>query len=373
MVDIQYIREHPEEMKQNIINRQMDPAIFDVDALLRLDSDRRELVHQVDLLRADRNELSSKITGPSDQELITKATKIKEQIQKLEEELQATDANYNELLWKMPNRLHPDIVIGKDEDENQVLREWGEIPAFDFEIKDHLELGEALDIIDMQTAASVSGARFAYIKNEAALLQFALVHFIISSVTNPEIVRKIADSVGNKYSTPFSPIVPPVLMRPDVMDRMGRLYPIEDRFLLEKDDLVLVGSAEHTLGPLHMDQTVDSENLPFRYIGYSTAFRQEAGSYGKDTRGILRVHQFDKLEFETFSLPEDGATEQNLLIAFQEYFLQQLEIPYQVIDICSGDTGKPDYRQVDINSWIPSQNTYRETHTSDYMTDYQAR
>jgi len=163
------------------------------------------------------------------------------------------------------------------------------------------------------------------------------------------------------------------MMRPSVMKKMDRLDPVEERYLIKDNDLVLVGSAEHTLGPLHMDEMLNEEDLPIRYIGYSTAFRSEAGSYGKDVRGILRAHQFDKLEMETYVPVEYGEVEQKFIVAIQEYLIQKLGIPYQLIQICTGDTGKPDYNQFDIESWIPSQGKYRETHTSDYMTDFQSR
>jgi len=172
---------------------------------------------------------------------------------------------------------------------------------------------------------------------------------------------------------PFTAVVPPVFMRPQVMNRMARLDPIEDRFFFEKDDLILIGSAEHTLGPLHMDETVKEEALPIRYVGYSTAFRREAGSYGKDTKGILRQHQFDKIEMESFTLPEDGLAEQELMVGVQEYLLQQLGLPYQVVLVCTGDMGFPDQRQIDIETWMPGQNTYRETHSADYVGGFQAR
>lgn len=373
MIDIQQLREKTDEYKENLAYRQMEELVDEVDELLELDKKRRELIQEVEGLRAKRNELSDKITGPDDQKLIKQASKVKEEIQQLEPQLEKVEEEYHELLWKMPNWLHPDVPIGKDEDDNQVIDKWGQPTRFDFEPKEHVCLGKELDLIDIETAAEVSGARFNYLKNEAVLLQFGLVQFVLREVTNREVVSKIAASVNHPFDDTFIPVVPPVLVRPEVMHRMGRLHPIEDRFVLENDNLVLVGSAEHTLGPLHMDETLERDELPLRYLGYSTAFRQEAGSYGKDTRGILRVHQFDKLEFETFVPPEYGKIEQDFLIAFQEHFMQKLEIPYQRVAICTGDMGGPDYRQVDLEAWIPGQDKYRETHTADYMTDYQAR
>ena len=194
------------------------------------------------------------------------------------------------------------------------------------------------------------------------------------TLTNPATLQKIITDAGLTVSNkPFVPVVPPVFIRPEVMQRMGRLEPREERYHIVSDDLFLVGSAEHTLGPMHMEQTFEEKDLPVRYIGYSTAFRREAGSYGKDTRGIIRVHQFDKLEMETFSLPENSTEEQNFIVAIQEYLVQLLKIPYRVVQICTGDMGKPDSRQMDIEMWMPGENAYRETHTSDLMTDFQSR
>jgi seryl-tRNA synthetase len=187
-------------------------------------------------------------------------------------------------------------------------------------------------------------------------------------------LREIADGVKKGYNAKaFVPVVPPVMIRPEVYERMDRLEPKEERYHIPSDDLYLIGSAEHTLGPLHMDETLAEKDLPIRYIGFSTSFRREAGSYGKDTRGILRVHQFDKLEMESFTVAEDSTTEQDFIVAVQEYLVRSLELPYQVVAICTGDMGKPDARQLDIETWMPGQNRYRETHTSDLMTDYQAR
>jgi len=193
---------------------------------------------------------------------------------------------------------------------------------------------------------------------------------------NEKVLKKIANSVERGYSPkPFIPVFPPVLIRPEVFTKMARLSHADkdERYYLEKDDLYLIGSAEHTLGAMHMDETLREECLPLRYIGFSTSFRREAGSYGKDTRGIIRVHQFDKLEMESFTLAENSLKEQNFIVAIQEYLMQQLGLSYQVIMICAGDMGGPDARQIDINAWMPGEGRYRETHTSDMMTDYQTR
>jgi seryl-tRNA synthetase len=206
------------------------------------------------------------------------------------------------------------------------------------------------------------------------MLEFALVQFAFSVLTDEKILKKIIKKVGlDVPSTPFVPVIPPVFIRPEVFQKMGRLEPKDERYYIPKDDLYLIGSAEHTLGSMHMDEVFNVEALPIRYIGFSAAFRREAGAASKDMKGILRVHQFDKLEMESFTRPEDSLKEQDFFVAIEEYFMQELELPYRVVAICTGDMGAPDYRQIDIETWLPGQNKYRETHTSDLMTDYQSR
>lgn len=367
MLDINYIRENKDLVAQAAKNKNRP---VDLDALLAIDEECSRLITQIQDIRQRRNVLAKQGNSPENQ---TAGKQIKEELRILEQQLAESQEKYTELLLAVPNVTHPDMPIGKDDSENVVLRRNGTIREFNFKVKDHVELGEALDMIDIKSATEVSGPRFYYLKNQAVLLQMALIQFVFNTLTNASIVEEIAKSVGNPNIKPFVPMIPPVLMKKDVMKKMDRLDPIDDRFYLEKDEMILVGSAEHTMGPYYMNQTLDEKELPIRFVGYSTAFRREAGSYGKDTRGILRVHQFDKLEMETFSTPDQGQDEQDLLVGVQEYMLQQLEIPYEVMEVCTGDTGKPDYRQIDINCWIPSQNTYRETHSADYMTDYQSR
>jgi seryl-tRNA synthetase len=231
-----------------------------------------------------------------------------------------------------------------------------------------------LGVIDTEKAAEVTGARFAYLKGDLVLMQFALVQYTFSILTDKNVLKEIANKVSlNISDNIFKPVVPPALVSMKVMGKMARLEPMDDRYCFPDDQLCLVGSAEHTLGPLHMDETISADNLPLRYIGYSTAFRREAGTYGKDTKGILRLHQFDKLEMESFSLAKDGQAEQDLFVAIQEYLVSSLGLPYQVVLKCTGDMGGPDARAVDIETWLPGEDTYRETHTADYMTDYQSR
>ena len=358
MVDIEYVRQHPEEMRQNLLDRGMDPSLLD--KVLKLDSQRRLLLQQVEELRRRRNQSS-----PDQAE---EGRKIKKELKEIEPQLKETEERYRDAIYKLPNFTASDVPVGKDESENVVIRTWGEPKKFSFSPKDHVELGEILGVINTKKAAEVSGPRFGYLKGGAALLEFALIQYAMKILTS--------DSILKGYNPkPFIPVIPPQMIKPEVFVKMARLSPEteEERYYLPKDDVYLIGSAEHTLGALHMDETISEKDLPIRYVGFSTSFRREAGSYGQDTKGILRVHQFDKIEMESFTLPEDSLKEQEFFVALQEHFMQGLDLPYQVVQICTGDLGLPDYRQIDINCWLPGQGKYRETHTSDLMTDYQAR
>ncbi len=365
MLDINYIRENTEKVKKTTSSKQMDSLL--VDEVLKLDLKRRALLKETEELRAERN-IASKNKD------IEKGKDIKVRLQRLEDEYREIDKKYKEVLWQIPNVVSEDTFFGKDETENKIVRKWGTPRKFSFEPKDHLSLGVNLGIIDTEKASKVSGSRFGYLKGDLALMQFALIQFGLSVLTDEKILKEIAGSIDKDYSSKtFIPVVPPVFIKPDVFEKMARLNPKEERYYIPTDDIFLIGSAEHTLGPMHMDETLNENDLPIRYVGYSTSFRREAGSYGKDTRGILRVHQFDKLEIESFTTKENSIKEQDFIIAIQEYLMQKLEIPYQVVSICTGDMGNPDYRQTDIESWMPGEGKYRETHTSDLMTDYQAR
>lgn len=368
MLDIKFIRDNPEKVEEGLQKRGVK---FDLDELLRIDEKRRSKIREVDDLRAEQNKLSEEVAVSSEnrEAKVRQSKEIKQRLGSLEFEMKTLEEQFLDLMQKLPNLPGDDVPVGKDASENKVLREWGEIPEFDFEPKDHVALGEALDVIDIGRASRVSGTRFSYLKREGALLEFALIQFALSILTSPKELKKIGGGPA------FIPVVPPQMIRPEIFKKMARLTEADkdERYYLPQDDLYLIGSAEHTLGPLHMDEVLEEKNLPLRYVGFSTSFRREAGSYGQDTRGILRVHQFDKLEMESFSTPEDSIKEQELFISIQEYLLQKLGIPYQVVMICTGDMGAPDARQIDIESWIPSQKRYRETHTADLMTDYQAR
>lgn len=375
MLDIQFIRDNKELVRENATKK---GRTVDIDALLKVDEERRELLGKVEELNSLKNDINDLIaqakTDKERAEIIAKGKEIKTSLEQVGPELQGKEEAYQELLKQVPNIASGDTPVGKDDSENVEIRTYGTIPEFSFPAESHDEIGKELGIFDSETAARVTGARFAYLKGDLVKLQFALIQFVIDTVTNSETLQEIADKNGlHVTAKPFSPVLPPVFIRPEVLDKMDRLEPKEDRYHVAEDDLYLTGSAEHTLGPIHMDEIIPESELPIRYIGYGTAFRREAGTYGKDTKGLIRMHQFDKLEMESFTTAEMGLDEQNFIVAIQEYLLQQLELPYQVMQVCTGDMGKPDARQIDINTWFPAQNTYRETHTSDYMTDYQSR
>lgn len=367
MLDIKLLRESPEEVKKGIAAKGVKPEI--VGEFLELDGRWRKLTAEVENLRREQKELE----GERD---IEAAKALKEKIKFGEKGLTEFEEKRMRIWMSMPNIPDSDVPVAADENGNKVIRTWGEPTKFDFPAKDHLELGEKLGIIDVEHASKVAGSRFNYLKGDAVFFEFALAKLAFDILTDEKILKKIAGKIEKGYSPkPFLPIVPPAMIRPDVLRKMARLDfgQEEERYYLPKDDLYLIGSAEHTLGPLHMDEVIPEDEFPIRYIGFSPSFRRESGSYGKDVRGILRVHQFDKFEIESFTLPEDSRKEQDFIVSIQEHLMQLLGLPYQVVAISTGDMGGPDARQFDIETWMPSEQRYRETHTSDLMTDYQSR
>jgi seryl-tRNA synthetase len=374
MLDIQFIRDNPEVVAEK--SRQKGYAV-DIQQLLGFDAERRTLQAEVEDLRRQRNELSEQTKGqkPSDEQ-IAQGRKLRQALGDLEHKLGSIEREFTELLKTVPNIPADDVPVGTSEDDNQVAKTVGEPPKFDFEPKSHWELAEARDWIDKERAAKVSGSRFAYIKGDLVRLQFAIIQFVLVKLSDEKLISQlIKDNSLNLPSKAFTPVLPPAMIKTEVFEAMDRLEPRDDRYQVGEtsDELWLQGSAEHTLGSMYKDEIIHEAQLPVRYIGYSSSFRREAGTYGKDTEGILRMHQFDKLEMEIFSTAETGLDEHRLLCAIQEHLVQQLGLPYQVIQKCTADIGKPNARGIDIDIWMPGQGKYRETHTADYMTDYQAR
>ena len=373
MLDITFIRENPDIVRDAIKNKNREG--IDLERVLVLAEDRKKAAQSISDINKKRNEAQAARDGEA-------GTRLKEELKDAEEKYQGIEKELVGLLVKIPNIPSADTPVGPDESGNKVIRQWGERRQFTFTPKAHWDIGKELGIIDSEKGVEVSGPRFVYIKGDLALLEWALMSFAIQVLTSRETLQKIIEDAHLSVSSkPFVPVIPPLMVKKQVQIRMARFLTPEDHYLFPEEDTMLIGSAEHTLGPIHMDEVLAEEQLPLRYFAVTPAFRREAGAAGKDTRGILRLHQFDKMEMESFTKPEEGLAEQDLLVAIQEYLMQQLKLPYQVIAVCTGDMGFPDQRQIDIEAWMPGQQLsnasalgcYRETHTSDYIGGFQAR
>jgi seryl-tRNA synthetase len=332
-----------------------------------VDERRRELNTRVDEGRAEQNKLGEQLKqaassgGTDDPEFVKlreASTALKEELKGLEPELEQLQARQDELLASIPNPPSPEAPDGSEESDAQVLREVGDRPAFDFEPLDHLELGERHRWIDMEAAAQTSGARFAYLLGDLVMLEMALVRFALQTLGTDG----------------FTPVSPPVMVRERALYGTG-FFPSERETIYEvpRDELFLTGTSEVALASLHADAILDAGELPLRYAGFSTCFRREAGAAGRDTRGIFRVHQFDKVEMYSFVEPSESGAEHERLLAQQERILGALEIPYRVVDIPVGDLGASATRKFDCEAWIPSQERFREVTSCSNTTDYQAR
>jgi seryl-tRNA synthetase len=360
MLDLKLVRDDPERVKAALAKR--GPGAADqVDRLLEADAERRRLVTEVEALRAEQKrrgrEVAKAARSEERQQVLAGLKELSDRLDAAEERLRAAGAALAEVQAGMPNLPDPATPAGGEEDSVE-LRRVGTPRDFDFPVRDHLELGELLGAIDTVRAAKVSGARFGYLVGPGALLEFALVRFAMDRLT----------------TAGFVPVVPPVLVRREAMFGTGFLPTDEQQiFRTADDDLYLAGTSEVPLVSYHSDELLDPATLPLRYAGFSTCFRREAGSYGKDTRGIFRVHQFDKVEMVSFVLPEESAREHELLLAREEEILQALELPYRVVDIAAGDLGGSAARKFDCEAWIPSQGTWRELTSTSNCTDYQAR
>ncbi len=373
MIDIKILRANPEIVKDAVKNKSV--KWVDVDVVIELDKQKTTLKQQLDDLRSKRNELASqaKAWKPTP-EMIEEWKKIKEEVQNLEKKYEEVEAEFLTLFKKIPNLPTSDTPIWHSEEENQVVKKWWEAPKFDFPTKNHVEIAEKHDWIDKERAANVAWARFAYLKWDLVRIQFALISWVIDSLWDQEVIEKIIKENNLKVSSkPFTPILPPYMIKTAPYDAMDRLEPREDRYKIEWEDLWLQGSAEHVLGSMHANEIFEEKDMPIRYLGYATSFRWEAWTYWKDMEWIIRMHQFDKLEMESFSCAEESHEEHLLFSAIQEYLMQQLKVPYQKLQKCTFDIWKPNAKWSDIEAWFPWQNKYRETHTADYMTDYQSR
>jgi len=360
MLDLKAIRSDPERIKAALARR---GAAERVDQLLALDARRRELLPEVENAQAERKTLSKQIgerkqAGEDAGELMATVQGLKERVESAKEELEQVEAKLAELVPTLPNVPDPDAPEGMTEEDAVVIREVGERPRFDFEPRDHLEIGTELGLIEMEKAAELSGSRFAYLKGDLVLLELALVRFAI------DLVR------GEGHE----PVVPPVLVREEALEGTGMFPGDRDQiYEIPKDELFLTGTSEVALAGLHANEILDAAELPLRYCAFSTCFRREAGAAGRDTRGIFRVHQFDKVEMFSFVEPGASADEHERLLSIEERILGELEIPYRVVNIAVGDLGAPAAKKYDCEAWIPSQGRFRELTSCSNTTDYQAR
>ncbi len=360
MLDIRFVKENVEEVRSNIEARGVRDV--DLDRVLELNEERSAVIGEVEELRRERNENSQKMKGPMEGEerapLIERGKVIKEEIASIEERLSAVEEEYVTLLRKIPNMTHPDVPIGGEEDAREIER-IGEIPSFNFEIRDHLVLGEMHDLIDFESAASVTGSSFYYLKKEAALLELALVNYAMATIVRHG----------------YIPYLTPDLARPDILDSIGFNPRGEESqvYNIEGHDLCLIGTAEITLGGMLAGKTLRNAELPIRMGGFSHCFRTEAGAHGRESRGLYRVHQFSKVEMFAFSTPEQSEGVHEEMLAIEKEIYSGLNIPFRVVDIATGDLGAPAWRKYDIEAWMPSRETYGEVTSTSNCTDYQAR
>jgi len=360
MFDLKLLRENPELVKAGIRKKQRDPSL--VHRAVEIDRQRRERLQEVERLRADQNRASTEIArlsgGARDQQ-IAQMREVATRLKALEPDLKTLEEELDHILRGFPNLPHESVPPGKEEAENVPLRYWGTKPTFDFEPKDHLDLGTRLGILDMERAAKVAGSRFYYLRGAGVLLEQALMRFGLDVL----------------LAEKFSPVVPPFLVHPEIITGAwgGTELDVQQVYRIEAEELALIGTSEQPLAGMYKDETLEEKQLPLRLAGISWNFRREAGSYGRDIRGLYRVHQFDKLEMFSFTLPEASWDEHEYLVSLEERILQQLGLHHRVVILCGGETSTPAAKTYDVETWMPSRQGYGETQSCSNCTDFQAR
>ena len=360
MLDPKLLRDNPDKIRNMLEARAVK---FPLDELISLDKDRRELIVKTDEFRKKRNEVSLEIskkkkTGEDTSGLIDQMQTVSDNLKKLEDEQLKTEDKFAKLSLTLPNMLHESVPIGKDETANKEIKKWGNIPTFDFEIKDHIDLTQSLDLVDLERAAKVSGARFYYLKNQLVRLNQALLQFAL-------------DFLAEKN---YTPIQTPFLINRSAMEGAIIAQDFEEViYKIEGEDLYLIGTSEHAVASMHSDEIIDGKKLPLRYAGVSTCFRKEVGAHGRDQKGIFRVHQFEKVEQFVFTRPEDSWHEHERMLAIAEEFYQKIEIPYRIMLLSSGDLGKVSAKTYDLEAWMAGQKSYREIVSCSNCLDFQAR
>jgi len=363
MLDIKLIRENPKLVRNNLMKRGNPENLRMLDELIDFDRKWRQHLTELNELRHERRLITTKIAalkkkGKDAKKELSKAKRIDTEITALEKLVNECEQKVNYYLMRLPNLLHESVPTGKDENDNVQVRSWGEIPKFSFPVKDHINLGLSLDIMDVERAGKIAGARFFYLKRESVLLDMALMSFALE-----EMVKK-----------GYTPIEPPFLMRREPYEGVVALSDFEDvLYKIEKEDLYLIATSEHPMAAMFMNEVLKAEDLPLKLVGVSTNFRKEAGAHGKDTRGIFRTHQFNKIEQFIFCKPEDSWKMHEELIQNAEELVQKLGLPHRVVNDCTGDIGTVAAKKYDIEAWMPAQNAYREIISCSNCTDYQAR
>jgi seryl-tRNA synthetase len=363
MLDLAFVRDNLEAVRENCRNRNVHP---DLDRVVQLGEERRVLAQETQKLQQHQNDLARQIPKEKDaerkQSLIQEGRSLREKVGELEAKQKQIDLDLREVLRTIPNMAHPNAPVGTTAADNKVINRWGEPRKFDFTPKDHVALAESLDLVDFEAGASVAGQKFYFLKNEAVLLELALIQY----------------AIGLLASERFTPVITPDVARQEVVEGIGFIPrgPETQIYSIENTDLCLIATAEITLGGMHRDQILDERQLPIRYAGLSHCFRTEAGAPGRDTRGLYRVHQFTKVEMFSFCVPDQSEAIHQELLRLEERIFQGLGIPYQVIDTCTGDLGGPAYRKYDLEAWMPGRGDggeYGEVTSTSNCTDYQAR
>ena len=360
MLDIKFIKEHLEQVKKNITDRNM---VADADLVVKLYDEKTALQQKLDSLRQQRNENAAKMKGKLEQDvrnaLIAEGKKLKEDIATLEKDYEEAEKAFKVAMMDIPNMAHPDAPIGKEDKENLEVKKWGNIPQFNFQPKDHVELCEALDLVDFETATRVSGTKFYYLKNEAVILELALTRYVM------DIIMKEG----------FTPFITPDVAKEEVAAGIGFNPRGEESniYTVEGTGTCLVGTAEITLGGYFAGKTIDASKLPIKMAGLSHCFRREAGAAGQFSKGLYRVHQFSKVEMFIYCLPEKSDEMHQYIRSVEEKIFQGLDVPYRVVDTCTGDLGASAYRKYDLEAWMPGRGDYGEITSTSNCTDFQAR
>ncbi|MBU1088789.1 serine--tRNA ligase [Patescibacteria group bacterium] len=360
MLDKNFVNDNLDLIKKALKDRQIKLDLLgDFSAVFQ---QRKKLINQIDQLKYQQNQISKNIKNKPSEEQIQNGLSLKKQLKELTPQLKKIEKKLEQILEQIPNIPANDVPVGKDDSQNIVIKTWGKKPDFDFKPLDHVQLGEKLDIIDIKRASKVSGSRFGYFKNQAAVLEMSLMFYVFKKLTQKG----------------FISMIPPAMIKASSEWKMG--YTDTNNlnnayYHLSSDDLVFISSSEHSVVPYHMDEILEAKKLPLKYVNFSPCFRREAGTYGKNTQGLFRVHFFNKVEMNIFTLPDikisDAVCKE--MLSIQEEIMQELKIPYQVMNCCTGDLPQPNRRMYDINAWFPSQNKYKETHSCSNCTDYQAR